>query len=290
MLELFLSFLMMIGQFLETKFEVWFTPKGQPTRKYSDASTKEVADKVAAALKFGGTAEVRPVTTLKTAATKPAEVAKKPPELTVDRGQITFDAEGTEGGLFHTRKPTVPTDESGLTIGRGYDMGAKTPEKIKADLIAAGLSEADAALYAKAAGLTGDAAKKIIADNKLPEITLAQQKKLFEIAYAEKEADVQRICEKADVVEAYGATDWAKLDPSIKTLLVDLIYRGDYTGSGSTTNTRAFLQSLVSANDVAGLAKVMADPAKWPGVPAERFKTRKKLMDAAAAALKPKTP
>jgi hypothetical protein len=286
MLELFLSLAVLIGSYLETKYEVWFTPKGQAARKYSEAATKEVADKVAAALKTAGTAEVRPVTTLKSGAAPKGttQTGTQQSDLTVARGQITFDAEGTEGRRYHSRTPSVPTDSSGLTIGRGYDMKEKSAEKIKADLIAAGLSEADAVLYAKAAGLSGAAAREFIKNNKLPEITLAQQKKLFEIAYAEKEADVKRISEKKDVVDAYGATDWAKLDPSIKTMLVDLIYRGDYTGA-----TRKFVQPLVVANDVAGLAKVMADSTKWPGVPSERFKARKQLMEAAAAAL-PKKP
>src|SRR5262245_22333905 len=199
MLELFLSLVLFISSSLVTTYEVWFTPKGQETRKYSEAPTKEQADKVAAALKTAGAAEVRPVTSVKgakaqaPAQTNPAQTT--PPkigttqqsDLTVARGQITFDAEGTEGGPNHTRKPHVPTNSSGLTIGRGYDMKAKTAEKIKADLIAAGLSEADAALYAKAAGLSGEKAKEFIKNNTLPEITLAQQKKLFEIAYAEKE-------------------------------------------------------------------------------------------------------
>ena len=295
MLELFLSLAVLIGSYLETKYEVWFTPKGQEARKYSEAATKEVADKVAAALKTAGTTEVRPVTGLKSGTGQTAQAPKAPgstgagqtaqtSDLTVARGQITFDAEGTEGGRYHSRTPSVPSDNSGLTIGRGYDMKEKSAAKIKADLVAAGLSEADAALYAKAAGLSGDAAREFIKNNKLPEITLAQQKKLFESTYAEKEADVKRISEKKDVVEAYGATDWEKLDPSIKTLLVDLIYRGDYTGA-----TRKFVQPLVVANDVAGLAKVMADSTKWPGVPSERFKARKQFMEAAAAAL-PKKP
>lgn len=45
-------------------------------------------------------------------------------------GTITFDSEGTEGGLFHSRKLHVPTFSSGLTIGRGYDMRFKTAMKI----------------------------------------------------------------------------------------------------------------------------------------------------------------
>ena len=190
-----------------------------------------------------------------------------------------------EGGPSHSRVPHWPGGASGVTVGRGYDMRHRTETQVKADLIAAGVSEATAALLAKGAGLTGDAAKKFVKDNKALEITLAQQQKLFEMVYPGYEAEVKRISEKADVVKKYGATDWAKLDPAIKTLLSDLIFRGDYT-----TESRTFLQALVSANDVAGLAKVMADAANWPGVPVARFKARKEYMEAAAAALKPAKP
>lgn len=217
---------------------------------------------------------------------KPGTTGKNPagsPELAVESGQFTFDNEGTEGGKNHTRKPHVPTDESGLTVGRGYDMKERTAKGIKADLMAAGLSEEDAALYAKAAGLSGADARKFIKDNKLPELTLAQQKELFKRTYAWMESDVKRICEKLDTVGAYGATDWKKLDPAIKTLITDLRFRGDYN-----TETRKFLQPLIVANDVVGLAKVMADRTKWPKVPAQRFDNRKEFANDAAKAAKPK--
>lgn len=67
MLELFLAVALWVGQFIETKFEVWLTPKsGGPAKKYSDAASREVADKVAAALKTVGTTEVKPVTSIRT--------------------------------------------------------------------------------------------------------------------------------------------------------------------------------------------------------------------------------
>ncbi len=54
-----LTYLLMLTSKLETKYEVWFTPKGGTQKKYSEAPNKETADRVATALKTAGTAEVR---------------------------------------------------------------------------------------------------------------------------------------------------------------------------------------------------------------------------------------
>lgn len=260
-------------------YEIWYQEKGKKLRKYSEAATRAKAEEVIKALKVpGGASEIRGPFF------KPVPGSKNNP-FQVPKGQVTFDSEGTEGGPYHTRKAHVPTDSSGLTIGRGYDMKEKTKDQIKKDLMAAGLSEADATLFAGAAGLSGASARKYITDNKLPEITPEQQKALFAITYAAMEADVKRIASKADVVAKYGATDWDKLDPAIKDLLVDLRYRGDYT-----PGTRAKIQEMVSKNDVRGIATVMADEKYWVterGVPKDRFQRRKALMDKAVAALPP---
>ena len=73
-------------------------------------------------------------------------------------GKLTFDAEGSEGGQFHSRKLHVPSMVSGLTIGRGYDMKKKSPAKIIQDLTAAGIDKKDAAILSKASGLSGQSA------------------------------------------------------------------------------------------------------------------------------------
>lgn len=260
-------------------YEIWHQPKGKKLGLYSEAPTKSKADEVCKALKVpGGTSEVRGPFY------RPVPGSKDNP-FQVPNGQVTFDSEGTEGGRYHTRKPHVPSDSSGLTIGRGYDMKEKTKAQIKKDLMDAGLSEADAEAYSGAAGLSGEKARQYIKDNNLAEITPEQQKKLFAITYAAMEADVKRICEKADVVEKYGATDWATLNPAIKDLLVDLRYRGDYT-----PGTRAKIQALVAKNDIKGISDIMADESYWVterGVPKDRFLRRKAMMERAVAALPP---
>ena len=188
----------------------------------------------------------------------------------VPRGQLTFDAEGTEGGPYHSRKPHVPTNTSGLTIGRGYDMKERSSAEVAHDLTHAGIPEATAKLYAGAAGLSGQKARDYIRNHNLPEITAEQQKALFAISYAEAEADVRRICEKADVVSKYGKTDWEKLNPAIKDILVDLRFRGDYT-----PKAREHIQKLIVTSDLKGLAADLSDRSKWSSVPQDRFQRRR---------------
>jgi Ca2+-binding RTX toxin-like protein len=109
-------------------------------------------------------------------------------DFNVRRGQFTFDLEGAEGGRYHSRRVHWPgTAASGVTIGRGYDMGGRTRAEVEADLIAAGVPADVAALYAGGAGRRGAKAGAWVRANRgtLVEITPAQQKKLFEdVTYA----------------------------------------------------------------------------------------------------------
>ncbi|QDU98559.1 hypothetical protein Pla8534_64290 [Lignipirellula cremea] len=114
------------------------------------------------------------------------------PHLKVEQGQSTFDFEGSEGGRYHSRTPHVPSQESGLTIGRGYDLKERSVDVVIRDLMEAGLSHGDAMLYARAAGLQGAKAKKYIDENQLPEITLEQQKSLFELIYPQYVEEAKR--------------------------------------------------------------------------------------------------
>jgi hypothetical protein len=145
-----------------------------------------------------------------------------------DRGGVTFDSEGTEGGRYHSRKLHVPGPTSGLTLGRGYDMGGQTAAQITTDLVGAGVDLAMAKTLSAAATLRGENAKKFIKDNGVEafELTELSQKKLFEVTYAAEARIAQGVCERA---KTYGACDWDKLHPAIQELIVDLKYRGDYT-------------------------------------------------------------
>lgn len=197
----------------------------------------------------------------------------------VPEGQLTFDAEGMEKrGKFFSRSPHVPGRWSGVTIGRGYDMGSRSEDEITEDLGNAGVPLAEARRLATCRGLKGAGAKQFLEEHDLYgiEITPAAQKALFMQTYQELAGDVLRICSKHDVVAKYGATDWDGLDPLIRDIAVDLRYRGDYTGA-----TRERVQPLLVANDLEALKTLMADENYWVGsrgVPKDRFRRRRKYV------------
>ena len=195
-------------------------------------------------------------------------------------GRLTFDGEGQEGGPFHSRHFHVPSSSSGLTIGRGYDMKLRSKSQVRDDLVAAGLDSAQAALISQAAGMKGDQAEEFIEENDLEDFEVSgdAQLTLFTAEYARQEADTRRLSTKADVTRAYGATDWDALDTTIKQVLIDLRFRGDYTPS-----CRRFLQVHVANNDLAAFAGEIEKQANWPNVPRDRFNRRKEFCNAALA-------
>lgn len=200
----------------------------------------------------------------------PKEKSKDP--YKVDRGQMTFDAEGEEGGPYHSRHAHWPgNDASGVTIGRGYDMGNRSADSIVSDMTAAGVPSDVAKKYSAASGLKGSAANKWVKNNRdsISQLTPEQQKSLFENMYSDMEKDIQRISKKEDTVKAYGAVCWDKLDPKVKESLIDLRFRGDYH-----TNSRKFLQKAVADNDTEAFKKEFVDANHWASVPPARLKAR----------------
>ncbi|NQY34944.1 MAG: hypothetical protein HRT37_08270 [Alteromonadaceae bacterium] len=195
--------------------------------------------------------------------------------MAITKGLLTYEAEGMEGGPYHSRKLHVPSNSSGLTIGRGYDMKEKTSETIEADLTEAGVENGDAKLLAGAAKLSGDLAKQFIVNNNLQdfEISMDTQEILFNASYEKMSADVKRICNKADCVKIYGKVEWDELNVAIKEVLVDLRYRGDYTPA-----SRKLIQKVVADNDLESFTRTLSNRELWSRVPQDRFDRRAKFL------------
>lgn len=202
---------------------------------------------------------------------KPKQTAAPHDPLQVAQGQLTFDAEGTEGGRYHSRRIHWPGGASGVTIGRGYDLSKKNAATVRRDLTSAGIGSELVEKLERAAGLIGQNARDFCQQNasSLPEITLEQQEKLFQISYAWHLGDARRIADSKSAVAQYGKVDWDKLNPVIADLVVDLRYRGDYTPA-----TRKNVQPLIATNDLAGLLGVMSNQSLWASVPKDRFNRR----------------
>jgi|688.fasta_scaffold226603_1 hypothetical protein len=213
-------------------------------------------------------------------------------QFRVPNGQLTFDLEGLECPdpsdkciAFHSRIPHVPSEESGVTIGRGYDLKLKTPSKIKADLLAIGLSSENADIYSEAGckvaikgtckpQYIGKQAKEFIKTNKtkLVEITPEQQKKLFAMTYSEIEADVKSIHNKnakSKAEQTKNIIQYDNLNPFIKDILIDLRFRGDYT-----PESRKLIEVAAMKNDLAGFRYALSNSywlSKKQPVSTDRF-------------------
>jgi len=196
--------------------------------------------------------------------------------LQVRFGQATFNAEGTESpGRYFSRTISWPGGAmSGVTIGRGYDMGQRSQTQVVRELLLAGVSQPEALILSQAAGLRGSHAESYVSRNVSfsPVLSLEAQHRLFEeVTTDETIRDIKRIFAKPDTVAAYGAVDWDTLPLSAQELVFDLRYRGDYTPA-----TRQRLQPILANQEWHKLPELMNDSTYWSrlGVPQARIQER----------------
>ena len=148
----------------------------------------------------------------------------------VSKGQITFDAEGNdiEKSLYFSRVIHWPGNAlSGVTIGRGYDMGNRTRFEVKRDMIRAGILESQAESLSKGAGLKGLKARAFVDtyQDEIGKITHAQQVGLFDNIYSEYEERAVRNYNKWTAGQR-DRVEWGRLDQPIRDILVDFVYQG----------------------------------------------------------------
>lgn len=157
-------------------------------------------------------------------------------------GSFTFAAEGSSdpNSPFYYGKLSHPSDESGVTIGAGYDMGGRAEATVKAELIAAGADADVAAKMAKGAGLTGTLAHQFVNTNR-PTLIITNAN-VFQTLFANiypgyVERAKQYYAYHAKTFKAsmttYGQQykdaiffDWQYLYPAIRVIAIDLVYQG----------------------------------------------------------------
>ncbi len=184
--------------------------------------------------------------------------------------QMTFDSEGSEEkGKFYSRKPSVPPQASGVTVGRGYDMGSRSAVEIEAQLTAAGVPPETAKDYGQGAGLKGDKASEFLKKHpNLPELTQQQQWSLFIQEYYRVSNKALEDLARFELGRPQAQrVDLNNIDTTTTQMLVDLKYRGDLTAGkwGS-------LRSLV--HDSAAFNAFMQVRANWGNVPYDRYSRR----------------
>lgn len=171
--------------------------------------------------------------------------------LRVHEGQITFDAEGTDyitavEPFRQRRYPNFsrilhwpPTNTSGVTLGRGYDMGNRCAGEIYSTLRQAGIEEYKAIICSKAAYLKGRHAEQFVKvyGPLVGEITHTQQIRLFEIAYRVKRMEARNLY--ARVARTIpSAPTWEQLDSKIRDVVTDIFYQGVH-------NARALFEAAI---------------------------------------------
>ncbi|SUG50825.1 Uncharacterised protein [Salmonella enterica subsp. arizonae] len=200
--------------------------------------------------------------------------------LTVPKGQLTFDAEGNDNNdsPYFSRHIHWPGGVSGITIGRGYDLGQQNDPSSDFDFIE--LSQPLNNWLVESKGMSGLDAKNRYksADSSISdyEITRKQQYDLFVITYNRLEADVKSICQKPDTIRVYHPNPnttpeqaWNDIPEKIKEVLVDLRYRGDYT-----PHARSLIQRHAYSGDLSSFGQVLSNRTQWSNVPQDRFLRR----------------
>ncbi|GAA3582672.1 hypothetical protein GCM10023078_08170 [Gibbsiella greigii] len=159
--------------------------------------------------------------------------------LRVREGQITFDAEGLDyiTAAEPFRQPLHlqqfsrilhwPGGNSGVTIGRGYDMKDRSAGKILTEIKLAGIEEYKAVICSKAAGLYGREAAQFVSvyGRLIGEITHVQQIRLFDISYTEKVQYAKGVYMRGSS-RIENRVLWEDIDIKIRETFVDVIYQG----------------------------------------------------------------
>ncbi|MEQ9885877.1 peptidoglycan-binding protein [Pectobacterium zantedeschiae] len=150
--------------------------------------------------------------------------------LVVCAGQVTFDAEGDDSSSsrYFSRHIHWPEKmESGVTIGRGYDLGSRSEASVSSQLQAAGVPVNQATMIARGAGLKGDLARRFVLNNQnsIGTISHQQQINLFEAIYPTYVQRAQTNYNNYTDGQP-GKVGWEHLHPAIRDIMVDFVYQG----------------------------------------------------------------
>ena len=150
--------------------------------------------------------------------------------LIVSAGQVTFNAEGNDipnNRNFSRRIHWPGNAASGVTLGRGYDLGNRSKAAVYNELIRAGVPDVQAGLIAEGAGKKGEAARIFVQNNRdaIGTISHAMQIRLFEIIYPGYVTSA-----KANYESWTGPyperVSWDNLSKPIREIMIDFVYQG----------------------------------------------------------------
>lgn len=183
-----------------------------------------------------------------------------PTTLTVTSGALTTLGEGSDAATKYIHWPN--TAASGVTLGKGYDIGGRTAQQVKDELTAAGMSLDQATQISAGAGLKGTEAQTFVSEHKteIGEIDKSVQSALLAtmltqytarakstatstVAEADNRNAAGREKKEGVVAGTYVLTDaqWTGLHPAMVEFLTDLIYQGGYYGYDRVAKVNAKL-------------------------------------------------
>ena len=179
-------------------------------------------------------------------------------------GEYTYVVEGHEAetSILH-----FPGFESGVTIGKGYDMGSRESSEIYNDMIFIGMKREDALIVSQASRLRHEKAKDFVKEykNKIAKIDKSQKIKLFQKIWPEYIKEAKRLYDKfvsTDTVKeidinsssttnlTWKKTKWDDLKDKIQDVIIDLRYQGQL---------KKEVARAASKNDIEYLAKFIKD-------------------------------
>jgi hypothetical protein len=196
---------------------------------------------------------VQPVNNAQTKDNKPAAQTGANPNgtLTLKKFELTVQGEGADGATKYIEWPN--TSASGVTLGKGYDIGSRSAKQVIDELTTSGMSKVQAEKISKGVGLKGQAAGDWVKANKkdVGEIALDVQYKLLDLVMPKFTAQAKDVAtntkaqkdsggnytnaagrEKGDGVKAgtyvMSGEQWDGLHPAMVEFITDLKYQGGY--------------------------------------------------------------
>jgi hypothetical protein len=181
------------------------------------------------------------------AAVQRLESGRQSEELLIRTGDLSTLGEGNDAATKFIHWPN--TDKSGVTLGKGYDIGSRSRDQVVRELTGAGMPEDQAGKIAAGAGLKGSAAGQFVTANKrrVGEIARDVQRNLLmdmlpgytasaRAAATSAKADkgganaASRERKEGAAAGTYVMSDaeWGSLHPAMVEFLTDLIYQGGY--------------------------------------------------------------
>ncbi|HYW70776.1 MAG TPA: hypothetical protein VE961_07065 [Pyrinomonadaceae bacterium] len=171
-------------------------------------------------------------------------------------------------GLDH---PIWPQEESGVTIGVGYDLGYNSPEEISSEW-APQIPDADLQRLLACAGKKGPAAHAALPAVKSISIPWAAAFEVYEAVTIPKTTDQTRA--------AFPGFD--DLDPNCQGALVSLVFNRGASMKGDRRIEMRAIRDLVPQKDYEGIAQQILNMKRlWKGTSIENGMNRRRDAEAA---------